>query len=150
MEGEAAAEGGEVAGGEATVHKEIQDLRVGEADFGEVAVQKFGDAFGAQGVELDGFVEAAHDGAVQGCNCIGGAKEDTPEIFHAGEEFVNEGPLPASGGVFARREKGVGFVEEEDAPGFFFFYVELLSNTIVFPSQTTILSIRRRIKLPII
>ena len=150
MEGEAAAEGGEVAGGEATVHKEIQDLRVGEADFGEVAVQKFGDAFGAQGVELDRFVEAAHDGAVQGGGGVGGAEEDAPEIFHAGEEFVNEGPLPASGGVFARREKGVGFVEEEDAPGFFFFYVELLSNTIVFPSQTTILSIRRRIKLPII
>ena len=121
MEVEAAAKGSEVARSEATVYEEVQDLVVGEGDLRKVTFQKFGDAFGTEGVELDGFVEAAHDGAVQGCNCIGGAKEDTPEIFHAGEEFVDEGPLPVPGGVFTRGEKGVGFVEEEDAPGFLCF-----------------------------
>ena len=112
MEVEAAAQGVEVAGGKAAVYEEVQDLVVGEGDVREVTFQKFGDAFGAQGVELDGFVEAAHDGAVQGGGGVGGAEEDAPEVFHAGEEFVDEGPLPVPGGVFPRGEKGVGFVEE--------------------------------------
>ena len=91
-------------------------------------------------------MEAAHDGAVQGCNCIGGAKEDAPEIFHASEEFVNEGPLPASGGVFARREK-----ESASSRRRMLLVSSFLCRTTKqyysVSSQTTILSIRREDKI---